>query len=55
MGDESVGDVCAILAFSVGYKFFIIIKLFIKKKRQETEDKRKRKASKSRQMDEDKE
>lgn len=54
MGDESLGAVCAILTFSADYKFFIIIKLFIKK-RQEREDKRKRKASKSRKMDEDKE
>lgn len=54
MGNESLGVVCAILTFSVGYKVFIIIKLFIKE-RQEREDKRKRKASKSRKMDEDKE
>ena len=32
MGDESLGVVCAILTFSVGYTFFIIIQLLIKKK-----------------------
>lgn len=32
MGDESLGVIYGILTFSVGYKFFIIIKLFIKKK-----------------------
>lgn len=41
MGDESLGVVCAILTFSVGYTFFIIIKLFIKNKgrRQKTRGK----------------
>lgn len=43
-----------ILTFSVGYKFFIIIKLFILKKGRR-EDKRKWKASKPRKMDADKE
>lgn len=48
MGDESL-KLSMVFSLLVGYKFFIIIKLFIKKKGRE--DKRKWKASKPRKMD----